>query len=127
MEPVDPKPRWRLGSGLRAVRSRVHRLPGGRLAWRLAATGIGVGVVVVGVILLPLPGPGWLIIFAGLGILATEYVWAHRLLGFARRWVTRWTQWTLRQPRWIVAGVITVILAAIAGFGFVGYQLWPGR
>ena len=33
-----------------------------------------------GSILVPLPGPGWLIVFAGLAILATEYVWAQRLL-----------------------------------------------
>ena len=27
-----------------------------------------------------LPGPGWAAIFLGLAVLATEYVWAHRLL-----------------------------------------------
>ena len=40
----------------------------------------GCAVVVVGVILLPLPGPGMLVILAGLGILATEFEWADRLL-----------------------------------------------
>ena len=32
-----------------------------------------------------LPGPGWLFIFLGLGVLATEYVWAERLLKTAKR------------------------------------------
>lgn len=45
----------------------------------------GVLVILVGVVLLPLPGPGWLVIFAGLGLLATEYAWARRLLAWTRR------------------------------------------
>jgi len=39
----------------------------------------------VGIVLIPLPGPGWLIVFGGLAILATEYVWARRLLNYSRR------------------------------------------
>ena len=35
--------------------------------------------------LLVLHGPGWLLIFLGLGILATEYVWAQRVLATARK------------------------------------------
>ena len=38
-----------------------------------------------GIALLVLPGPGWLLIFIGLTILATEYVWAQRLLNAAKR------------------------------------------
>jgi hypothetical protein len=30
--------------------------------------------------LLVLPGPGWAVIFAGLAVLAAEFVWARRLL-----------------------------------------------
>jgi Putative transmembrane protein (PGPGW) len=56
----------------------------GRNAKRMAITIVGFAVVVLGLILVPLPGPGWLIVFAGLAILATEYVWARRLLGFAK-------------------------------------------
>jgi hypothetical protein len=36
------------------------------------------------VAMLVLPGPGVLVIIAGLAILATEYVWAQRLLRIAR-------------------------------------------
>jgi uncharacterized protein (TIGR02611 family) len=41
----------------------------------------GIAVVIVGVILtIPgVPGPGLLVIFAGLSILAIDFVWAHRL------------------------------------------------
>ena len=41
----------------------------------------GVLIVVAGVVLaIPgVPGPGFLVIFAGLSILAVDFVWAHRL------------------------------------------------
>ena len=47
---------------------------------RFAVTIIGVGLLLVGVGLMVLPGPGILLIVAGLAVLATEYVWAQRLL-----------------------------------------------
>jgi uncharacterized protein (TIGR02611 family) len=104
---------------LRGLRSRVHAVPGGRLVWRIAITVLGVSIVLIGIVLLPLPGPGWLIIFAGLGVLATEYVWAHRLLRRARTMVTAWTRWALRQSLWVRAlitiGGLLLLAAALAG------------
>ncbi|MFQ5718651.1 MAG: PGPGW domain-containing protein [Acidobacteriota bacterium] len=47
---------------------------------RLVVTLIGATVVLFGVALLVLPGPGILVILVGLAILATEWVWARRLL-----------------------------------------------
>jgi len=52
---------------------------------RIAVTIAGFAVLLAGVALLVLPGPGWLLIFIGLAILATEYVWAERLLKGAKR------------------------------------------
>lgn len=48
---------------------------------RIAVTVVGVVVLLIGVagLLLPIL-PGWALIFVGLGILATEYFWARRLL-----------------------------------------------
>lgn len=40
---------------------------------------LGFAVVGAGIILLPLPGPGWVIIFAGFAILATEFAFAERV------------------------------------------------
>jgi uncharacterized protein (TIGR02611 family) len=47
---------------------------------RVGVTIVGVLVVLVGLALCVLPGPGLLVLAAGLAILATEYVWARRLL-----------------------------------------------
>jgi uncharacterized protein (TIGR02611 family) len=45
---------------------------------------VGGFVTLLGVVALVAPGPGWLIIFTGLGILATEFAWAARALTKAR-------------------------------------------
>jgi hypothetical protein len=57
----------------------------GRNAKRIFVTIAGVLVILIGIVLIPLPGPGWAIVFAGLAILATEYVWAQRLLAYAKQ------------------------------------------
>lgn len=58
-------------------------------AKRVAVAIVGFALLVIGVALLVLPGPGWLIIIAGLAVLATEFVWAERLLDGAKRQAKR--------------------------------------
>lgn len=58
---------------------------------------LGAVVLIAGIVAIPYPGPGWLIVFAGLGILATEFSWAQRLLGYARARYDAWTAWLRRQ------------------------------
>ena len=88
------------------------------LTYRVVVAVIGTAVVVGGVALIPLPGPGWLIVFGGLAILATEFEWAGRLLDFARRNVLGWTRWVGRQSL-LVRGLIGLV-----GLLFVGAVLW---
>ena len=56
----------------------------GRNGKRIAVTIVGFLVILAGIVLLVLPGPGWALIFLGLAILATEYVWARRMLDKAK-------------------------------------------
>lgn len=49
------------------------------LARRFGVAIVGVTVILIGIPLIPLIGPGWLIVFTGLAILATEFEWARRL------------------------------------------------
>lgn len=51
-----------------------------RTAKKIVVLVVGGTVLAAGLALLVLPGPAFLVIPAGLGILATEYVWAQRLL-----------------------------------------------
>ncbi len=46
---------------------------------------LGCLLLVMGVALLVLPGPGFLLIAGALALLATQFDWAKRPLGFARR------------------------------------------
>jgi uncharacterized protein (TIGR02611 family) len=110
---------------LQAFRARVRRTRAGRIGRRIVVTLLGVVVIAGGIVLLPLPGPGWLIIFGGLGILATEYEWARRLLRFARAKVSEWTTWLGRQNRVMQAlvGVVgVVLLVALVGGAWWLYQ-----
>jgi uncharacterized protein (TIGR02611 family) len=104
------------------VRARIRALPGGRTTWRVAVTVLGMAIILTGILLLPLPGPGWLIIFAGLGLLGTEYEWAHRLLGWVRRQVQGWWHWLARQPLWVRA--LVVIATALFVVVVVAVVLW---
>ncbi len=45
---------------------------------------LGGVITLLGVVALVAPGPGWLIVFTGLGILASEFAWAARLLRQAK-------------------------------------------
>ncbi len=51
---------------------------------KIIITLTGFIVLIIGIIMLIAPGPGWVIIIIGLGILATEYAWAHHLLHKAK-------------------------------------------
>jgi hypothetical protein len=46
-------------------------------ATRIAA---GSGLVVLGIPMLVLPGPGLLTIFAGISVVASEFIWAERVV-----------------------------------------------
>ncbi|ARH90300.1 MULTISPECIES: TIGR02611 family protein [Streptomyces] len=97
------------------------------LSWQVGVFVVGLAVVVGGVIMLPLPGPGWLVIFAGMAIWATEFVWAQLVLRWAKRKVTEATQKALdpkvRRRNIILITVGLVIIAALLAvyvgkFGF---------
>ena len=44
---------------------------------------VGGIVLLAGIVMIPYPGPGWVVVFAGLGILSTEFEWAQRVLHYA--------------------------------------------
>ncbi|MCE6996209.1 TIGR02611 family protein [Saccharothrix sp. S26] len=82
------------GSGFR---HRFRRNPALNLTYRIGVGVVGGLVLVAGVLMIPYPGPGWLVVFAGLAILATEFEWAGRVLRFAKRYYDAWVAWLKRQ------------------------------
>ncbi|MGO3886941.1 MAG: TIGR02611 family protein [Mycetocola sp.] len=86
---------------LAALRERLEGRPILRRLYRVAIAVLGGLIVVIGLILVPLPGPGWLIVFGGLGVLASEFHVARRATVVIRRLVLRaaehWSQWRERR------------------------------
>lgn len=99
---------------LTPARSYVHGWPGGHHVWRIGIAVVGLAVVITGIVLLILPGPGWLVIFLGFAIWATEFAWADAVATFVRRQITRCSSWIRRQPRWLLVAVGAVCLVAVA-------------
>ncbi|MFI9173555.1 TIGR02611 family protein [Streptomyces lincolnensis] len=93
------------------------------LSWQVGIFIIGLAVVVLGIIMLPLPGPGWVVIFGGMAIWATEFVWAQLVLRWTKRKVTEAAQRALdpkvRRRNIILTSIGLVIVGVI-----VGIYLW---
>jgi uncharacterized protein (TIGR02611 family) len=102
---------------LRDIRTRIENRPTLRRAWQVGVTVLGLAVLGLGILAIPYPGPGWLIVFAGLAILATEFLWARRLLRYARQRYNDWTGWLRRQSRpvklAVLTGTATVVVATL--------------
>ena len=109
----------RLTRKVHGLRSWIHQRPSAARIWRVGIAVTGLAVIIVGVVLLALPGPGWLVIFAGLGIWATEFAWAESLLKSVRRAVEKWASWIARQPRWLttLVGGIGLVLVGVVAVG----------
>lgn len=65
---------------IKRFRAKAKTTAAGEMAWRIGVAILGGAITVLGAIFLITPGPGWLVIFAGLGILASEFAWAERAL-----------------------------------------------
>ncbi|MFJ1734083.1 TIGR02611 family protein [Streptomyces sp. NPDC088254] len=90
------------------------------LSWQVGIFIVGLAVVIAGIIMLPLPGPGWVVIFGGMAIWATEFVWAQLVLRWTKRKVTEAAQRALdpkvRKRNIILTSIGLVVIGAILGF-----------
>ncbi|MEU4340653.1 TIGR02611 family protein [Nocardia sp. NPDC023852] len=114
-------------TGWRAFRTGLARRPTLNLAYRIGVAVAGVAVLAVGILAIPYPGPGWAIVFAGLGILATEFAWARRILGWLRSKYQQGMAWySARSPvvrvfaAFATAALVVATLWALGTFGIVG-------
>ncbi|MEV7677212.1 TIGR02611 family protein [Streptomyces sp. NPDC088341] len=89
------------------------------LSWQVGVFVVGLAVVGAGAAMLVLPGPGWLVIFGGMAIWATEFVWAQLVLRWTRRKVTEAAQKALdpkvRRRNVILTTIGLVIIAVLVG------------
>ena len=80
---------------------------------------VGGLITILGVVALIAPGPGWLIIFAGLGILGTEFAWAARVLTSARGVANRAANAAKIKKKHRL-----MIMAALIFLSLVGLVIW---
>lgn len=71
----------------KVARSKFGQLPS--LARKIIVGVIGGTIVLIGIALIVLPGPAFIVIPIGLGILASEFVWARRVVKRGRIFVKR--------------------------------------
>ena len=81
-----------------AWRRRIRAHPTAHRIYRGAVGVVGAVVLVVGLIAVPAPGPGWLIVFVGLAIWASEFEFAQRLLRWGRARLRSGTRGCARSP-----------------------------
>ncbi|MFJ7268340.1 TIGR02611 family protein [Streptomyces sp. NPDC099050] len=93
------------------------------LSWQVGVFVVGLAVVGAGVAMLVLPGPGWVAIFAGLAIWATEFAWAHFALRWTKRKVSEAAQKALDPKVRRRNIILTSVGLAIAGV-LIGFYLW---
>ena len=67
-------------------------IPNLKFLKRIVVAIVGFTVLLLGVVMIVLPGPAFIIIPLGLAILATEFVWAQRLLTKAKTYFDKQRQ-----------------------------------
>jgi uncharacterized protein (TIGR02611 family) len=99
------------------------------MAWlkRSAVTLVGVCLVLGGIALIPLPGPGLVLVVAGLAVLATEYVWARRLLRRAKSQAERAQEEAVASPVRIATTVLSALVVCGIGITMLVVEdiRWP--
>lgn len=101
-----------------AWRRRIAERRGTELGYRILVAVAGIAVLALGIVAIPYPGPGWAIVFAGLGILASEFAWAQRVLAWLRQRYRRFMAW------FSARGPLIRALAALGTFLIVVATLW---
>jgi uncharacterized protein (TIGR02611 family) len=119
-------------AGVRATLGRfkgwVLARPGGRAIWRIFIAVSGGVVLAAGLVMIPFPGPGWLVVFLGIGIWATEFTWAQRLLQWTRVRVNAATVWMRARPAWqrVLGSVAALGVTVAVIFLAAAYEGWFG-
>lgn len=94
---------------------------------KLAVFIAGTVIILVGILIAPLPGPGpTVLIPIAIAILATEFVWAKRLLGTLKDLQERADSFGRNSSLWVVPAVVVGFWAGLAGIGFAVHRIWPG-
>ena len=106
-------------------RDKIRDRRAADIGYRIAVAVVGLAVLAVGIFAIPYPGPGWAIVFVGLGILATEFLWAQRVLTYSKHRYDKSMAWFRTQGLWVQAAGVAITTAVVVAtlwlFGAVGW------
>jgi uncharacterized protein (TIGR02611 family) len=97
-------------------RRKIRAHPRSHLIYRVVVGVVGLVIVVIGLIMVPFPGPGWLVVFTGLAVWASEFEWAQLLLRRAKRTLESWNAWLMPKPWWVKGLAFLVTVLAVVAF-----------
>ena len=128
----EAKREWRLLSrdqpGYRFVNQFRRTQRDRSIAPRVARVALGVVLVAIGVVMLFAPGPGWLFVFLGLGMFASESCALARFLDrtevVMRALAQRLRQWWRRASVPIKAAAVVGVLAAVGLGSAAVWRVW---
>jgi len=106
------------------IRSWIKKTKAGRFFWRVVIGIVGGAVTVLGSIALVGPGPGILIVIAGLGILASEFAWAARVMVHTRSYAQKAAD-KVGMPKWAQYSLIAI--AAVLSIIVILYLYSTGK
>ena len=102
-------------------RAKIAARPAVDRTYRIAVAFVGIAVLALGIVLIPYPGPGWVVVFTGLGILASEFAWAKRLLAYAKDKYDAFMTWFGKQSMFVRAiGVVVTTVVVLATLWLLG-------
>jgi len=105
-------------------RTWMKKTKAGHFLWRVIIGLVGGSVTVIGAIALVGPGPGILIVLAGLGILATEFAWAARVMVHTRSYAQRAAD-KVGMPKWVQLALVAA--AAVVSIIVILYLYETGK
>ncbi len=102
----------------------MKKTKAGHFLWRIIIGVAGGSVTVIGAIALVGPGPGILIVLAGLGILASEFAWAARVMVHTRTYAQKAAD-QVGMPKW--AQLALIAAAAVISIFVILYLYKTGK
>jgi uncharacterized protein (TIGR02611 family) len=106
------------------IKTWIKKTKAGRVFWRAVIGIVGGTVTVLGAFALVAPGPGVLIVIAGLGILATEFAWASRVMVTTRTYAQKAAD-KAGIPKWIQFALIAA--AAVLSILIILFLFYTGK
>lgn len=108
IDPHEDPIAWR-----RAVRTNAVTGP----LYRVVVAVLGLALIIAGIPMVPLIGPGWAVIFLGLFLWSTEFLWARRVTQFVKAEVKAFDQFVRALP-WKAKIPMLLLSAAFGWFCF---------